>query len=181
MQLFNIHTEILYCQMCSFLNIDNGIMNNEIKDNIPARTSHGLTRSSFATTRNRVANDIHVCVLRKILSVYILMSFDFPFNWKEYFTKSPRVFQTATVRNLLTRQQSSKYYYQVCESSTSNSISCLKFHIEKKCWGIINLDNRYSIKPGTLLLLLLLPFIGHRQLVDYSATFWVCALKLEHT
>jgi hypothetical protein len=70
---------------------------------------------------------------RKILSVYILMSFDFPFNWKEYFTKSPRVFQTATVRNLLTRQQSSKYYYQVCESS--NSISCLQFHIEKKCWG----------------------------------------------
>ena len=44
------------------------------------------------------------------------------FNRKEYFTKSPRVFQTATVRNLLTRQQSSKYYYQVCESS--NSISC---------------------------------------------------------
>jgi hypothetical protein len=34
--------------------------------------------------------------------------------------------QTATVRNLL---QSSKYYYQVCESS--NSTSCLKFHIEK--------------------------------------------------
>ena len=33
-------------------------MNNEIKDNIPARTSPGLTRSSFATTRNRVANDI---------------------------------------------------------------------------------------------------------------------------
>ena len=28
---------------------------------------------------------------------------------------------------------------------------------------------------------LLLPFNGHRQLVDYSATFWVCALKLEHT
>ena len=40
-------------------------MNNEIKDNIPARTSHGLTRSSSATTRNRVANDI--CVPRKIL------------------------------------------------------------------------------------------------------------------
>ena len=40
-------------------------MNNEIKDNIPARTSPGLTRSSFATTRNRVANDI--CVPRKIL------------------------------------------------------------------------------------------------------------------
>jgi hypothetical protein len=52
------------------------------------------------------------------------------FNRKEYFTKSPRVFQTATVRNLLTRQQPSKYYYQVCESS--NSISCLKFHIENK-------------------------------------------------
>ena len=33
---------------------------------------------------------------------------------------------------------------KVCESS--NSISCLKFHIEKKCWGIINLDNHYSIK-----------------------------------
>ena len=30
-----------------------------------ARTSPGLTRSSFATTRNRVANDI--CVPRKIL------------------------------------------------------------------------------------------------------------------
>ena len=30
-------------------------------------------------------------------------------------------------------------------------------------------------------LLLLLPFNGHRQLVDYSATFWVSALKLEHT
>jgi hypothetical protein len=71
-----------------------------------------------------------------------------PFNRKEYFTKSPRVFQTATVRNLLTRQQSSKYYYQVCESS--NSISCLKFHIEKKCWGIINLDNHYSINPLSL-------------------------------
>jgi hypothetical protein len=27
-------------------------MNNKIKDNIPARTSPGLTRSSFATTRN---------------------------------------------------------------------------------------------------------------------------------
>jgi hypothetical protein len=40
-------------------------MNNEINDNIPARTSPGLTRSSFATTRNRVANDI--CVPRKIL------------------------------------------------------------------------------------------------------------------
>ena len=40
-------------------------MNNEIKDNIPARTSPGLTRSSFATTRNRVVNDI--CVPRKIL------------------------------------------------------------------------------------------------------------------
>jgi hypothetical protein len=51
------------------------------------------------------------------------------FNRKEYFTKSPRVFQTATFRNLLTRQQSCTYYYQVCESS--NSISCLKFHIEK--------------------------------------------------
>ena len=37
-------------------------MNNEIKNNIPARTSPG---SSFATTRNRVANDI--CVPRKIL------------------------------------------------------------------------------------------------------------------
>ena len=70
------------------------------------------------------------------------------FNRNEYFTKSPRVFQTATVRNLLTWQQSSKYYYQVCASS--NSISCLKFYIEKKCWGIINLDNHYSIKPGTL-------------------------------
>jgi hypothetical protein len=70
------------------------------------------------------------------------------FNRKEYFTKSQWVCQTATVRNLLTRQQSSKYYYQVCESS--NSISCLKFHIEKKCWGIINLDNHYSIKPETL-------------------------------
>ena len=69
-------------------------------------------------------------------------------NRKEYFTKSPRVFQTPTVRNLLTRQQSCKYYYQVCESS--NSISCLKFHIEKKWWGILNLDNHYSIKPGTL-------------------------------
>jgi hypothetical protein len=45
------------------------------------------------------------------------------------------------------RQQSSMYY-QVCESS--NSISCSKFHIEKKCWGIINLDNHYSRKPGTL-------------------------------
>ena len=33
-------------------------MNNEINDNIPARTSPGLTRSSFATTRNRVANDV---------------------------------------------------------------------------------------------------------------------------
>ena len=53
----------------------------------------------------------------------------------------------ATVRNLLTRQQSSKYYYQVRESS--NSISCLKFHIEKKCRGMINLDNHYSIKPET--------------------------------
>jgi hypothetical protein len=78
-------------------------MNNEINDNIPARTSPGLTRSSFATTQNRVANDI--CVPRKILqdtpdlsyiqpegnyyfktsdsyqilSVYILLSFDFPF------------------------------------------------------------------------------------------------------
>jgi hypothetical protein len=30
-------------------------------------------------------------------------------------------------------------------------------------------------------LLLLLPFNGHRQLVDYSAIFWVCTLKLEHT
>ena len=40
-------------------------MNNEINYNIPARTSPGLTRSSFATTRNRVANDI--CVPRKIL------------------------------------------------------------------------------------------------------------------
>ena len=34
-------------------------------NNIPARTSPGLTRSSFATTRNRVANDI--CVPRNIL------------------------------------------------------------------------------------------------------------------
>ena len=58
------------------------------------------------------------------------------------------VFQTATVRNVLTRQQSSKYYYQVCESI--NSISCLKFHIEKKCWGIINLDNHYIINPLSL-------------------------------
>jgi hypothetical protein len=41
------------------------VMNNEIKDNIPARTSPGLTRSLLATTRNRVANDI--CVPRKIL------------------------------------------------------------------------------------------------------------------
>jgi hypothetical protein len=32
-------------------------MNNEIKDNIPARTSPWLPRSSFATTRNRVGND----------------------------------------------------------------------------------------------------------------------------
>ena len=41
-------------------------MNNEIKDNIPARTSPGLTRSSsFATTQNRVTNNI--CVPRKIL------------------------------------------------------------------------------------------------------------------
>ena len=39
--------------------------NNEIKDNMPARTSPGLTRSLFATTRNRVANDI--CVPLKIL------------------------------------------------------------------------------------------------------------------
>jgi hypothetical protein len=30
-------------------------------------------------------------------------------------------------------------------------------------------------------LLLLLPFNGHRQLVDYSAIFRVCTLKLEHT
>ena len=47
-----------HCNLIAF-------MNNEIKDNIPARTSSGLTRSSFATTRNRVANDI--CVPRKIL------------------------------------------------------------------------------------------------------------------
>ena len=40
-------------------------MNNENKDNILARTSPGLTMSSFTTTRNRVANDI--CVPRKIL------------------------------------------------------------------------------------------------------------------
>ena len=40
-------------------------MNNEIKDNIPAKTSPGLTKSSFATTRDRVANDI--CVPRKVL------------------------------------------------------------------------------------------------------------------
>jgi len=40
-------------------------MNNEIKDNIPARTSHGLPRSSFATTPNRVTNDI--CVPWKII------------------------------------------------------------------------------------------------------------------
>ena len=40
-------------------------MNNEIEDNIPARTSPGLTRSSFATTWNMVANDI--CGPRKIL------------------------------------------------------------------------------------------------------------------
>jgi hypothetical protein len=40
-------------------------MNNEINYNIPASTSPGLTMSSFATTRNRVANDI--CVPRKIL------------------------------------------------------------------------------------------------------------------
>ena len=40
-------------------------MNNEVKDNIPASTSHGVPRSSFATTRNRVANDIYVP--RKIL------------------------------------------------------------------------------------------------------------------
>jgi hypothetical protein len=33
------------------------------------------------------------------------------FNRKEYFTKSLQVFQTATVRNLLTRQQSSKYLH----------------------------------------------------------------------
>ena len=39
-------------------------MNNEIKDNIPARTSPGLTRSSFATTRNRVANDIYFPYVR---------------------------------------------------------------------------------------------------------------------
>ena len=32
-----------------------------------------------------------------------------------------------------------------------------------------------------LLFFLLLPFNGHRQLVDYSAPFWVCALKREHT
>jgi hypothetical protein len=70
-------------------------------------------------------------------------------NRKEYFTKIPRVFQTATVLNLLTRQQSSKYNYQVCGSS--NYISCLKFlFLEKKCWGIINLDNHYRIKPRTL-------------------------------
>jgi hypothetical protein len=30
-------------------------------------------------------------------------------------------------------------------------------------------------------ILLLLQFNGHRQLVDYSATFWVCAKKREHT
>jgi hypothetical protein len=53
----------------------------------------------------------------------------------------------ATVRNLLTRQQSSKYYYQVRESS--NSISCLKFHIEKKCRGMINLDNRKFLLKNT--------------------------------
>jgi hypothetical protein len=34
---------------------------------------------------------------------------------------------------------------------------------------------------SVLSLPLVLNFNGHRQLVDYSATFWVCALKLEHT
>jgi hypothetical protein len=47
-----------HCNLVAF-------MNNEIKDNIPARTSPWLTRSSFGTTRNRVANDI--CVPWKIL------------------------------------------------------------------------------------------------------------------
>ena len=64
------------------------------------------------------------------MSLHWLKADNQKFNRKEYCTKSPRVFRTATVRNLLTRQQSSKYYYQVCESS--NSISCLKFHIRKK-------------------------------------------------
>jgi hypothetical protein len=39
-----------------------------------------------------------------------------PLNISEH---SSQVFQMATVRNLLTRQQSSQYYYQVCESSNS--------------------------------------------------------------
>jgi hypothetical protein len=63
------------------------------------------------------------------------------FHIKPHFSKKLSSFSDGNS----TRQQSSNYYYQVCERS--NSISCLKFHIEKKCWGIINLDNHYSIKP----------------------------------
>ena len=54
-----------YMKLFFLPNIRSLHMNNEINDNIPARTSPGLTRSSFATTRNRVANDI--CVPRNIL------------------------------------------------------------------------------------------------------------------
>jgi hypothetical protein len=58
-----------HCIVCpippSFLYIDILLKYLLLEDNIPARTSPGLTRSSLATTRNRVAYDI--CVPRKIL------------------------------------------------------------------------------------------------------------------
>jgi hypothetical protein len=79
-------------------------MNNEIKDNIPARTSPGLTRSSFATTRNRVANDI--CAPRKILRDTPDLSYVQP-EGNYYFKTSD--------------------WYQILKSCSINISDCLKF------------------------------------------------------
>ena len=72
-------------------------MNNEIKANIPARTSLGLTMSSLATTRNRVTNDI--CVPPKILR-------DTP--------------------DLSYVQPEGNYYFKILKSCSINISDCLK-------------------------------------------------------
>ena len=73
------------------------------KKNIPARTSPGLTRSSFATTRNRVTNDI--CVPRNILRDTPDLSYFQP-EGNYYFKTSDS--------------------YQILKSCSINILDCLK-------------------------------------------------------
>jgi hypothetical protein len=62
--------QVLFLSVFILQVVMHGEESQVINDNIPARTSPGLTRSSFATTRNRVANDIHIiqCHPRKVCS-----------------------------------------------------------------------------------------------------------------